>query len=583
MKYKSIKALSIVLAVVLLCLSFAGCSKKTGDSAINLGGYHTNRYPMIVNNPENIKCDYLLVYNDVASYAEIDACVDLLENLNNKVNATFQICPDSLVITDSAQKIITLGVTGYAESEKSARVMDSVRSNNYYDYMLCSYGNVLTVNWVSKYGRDDAFNYLLETIFKGDTDSYFNGVYSYMYLSDRSDAPIVTIDDVNIVQYSVVLPSAPSYIERKNAERLVQAIKDATGVTVPLVTDNIEESTYEILIGDTVGRGEVVVTSFFDSKRFAVVQYGTKMILRGGQVEATAAAVSMFANMVNTAVVTAEPVYFNYGYCKTGSITSYQGNLFDGYTLKYYDDFEASSLNLSVWNNNDIDIPTYGASPSIMFFRPKNVLLENGNLSIITRLSSMGYVSGSVDSYNGVRLKYGYIEVKAKFRTAPGYWVKMMLTNQRDEKSAVSQIDVFNSLASSSLIFASVGQVDQESYYKDIVKLMEPSYLDGYRSGYLPDGKELNDQEYHTYGVEWTDDFIRYYIDGIHYATIETTESKFDHLNQELYMSFFVGVEMTEQYTDDEAAQWPAPYDIDWVRVYQKPGSTISFGATTTK
>lgn len=579
MKYKLLRTLCVAVSMVMLVLSFAACGKDDENDAVSIGGYQANKYSMIVDSVDKINCDYLLVYNDKASYAEVDACMDLLETLSNTVNATFQICPDSLTVTDANQKMIVLGVTGYAESEKSVAVMDAIRNNNYYDYMLRSYGNILTVNWISKFGREEAFGYLVDTVFDDNAESAFDGEYSYLYLNDRSDSPVVTIDDVNIEEYSVVLPSAPSYMERMNAEKLVKAIKDATGVEVPLVTDVMEESTYEILIGDIIGRGESAVTSFFSDKRYALVQYGTKFILRGGQVEATSAAVAILTGMINHAAVTAEPVHLSYGYCKTGSIGVNSTNNFNGYSLVYSDDFESSIIDKSIWNVNDIEIPSYGIAPSIMYYRPKNVSLMNGNLILSTYLGSDGYVSGWMDTYNTVRMKYGYFEIKARFRTAPGYWVKMMLTDHYDNKDTVTQIDVFNSLAAKESVFASLGEMDQETYYQDYIKLIEPSYIEGYRSGQLAYDQQLNDAEYHTYGVEWTDDYVRFFIDGVPYGTVETTDEKYDYLNKELYLSLFVGVELTDQATDDETAQWPAPYEIDWVKVYQKPGSTITYGA----
>ncbi len=577
MKYRVVKLISAVLTVAMMMLSFAACGKGDSGNTVSIGVNRADKYEMIIDSTDKIKCDYLLVYNDLASYAELDACIDLLETLSKTVNATFQICPDTLAVTDSTQKLIVLGVTGYAESEKSADIMDRIRSNNYYDYLFRSYGNILTVNWMSKFGRDEAFAYLVDNIMS-EPEEAFDGNYSYLYLSDRSDSPVVTIDDVNIVQYSVVLPSGPSYMERMNAEKLVKAIEKATGVTVPLITDTIEESTYEILIGDIIGRGESAVTSFYSTKRFAVVQYGTKLILRGGQVEATSAAVSLFTNMISNAAVTAEPVHINYGYCKTGSINQYDENTFEGYSLVYMDDFESTAVDTSKWNVNDTEIPTYGIAPSIMYYRPKNVSIKNGNLSISTYLGSEGYYSGWLDTHNNMSFKYGYVELKARFRTAPGYWVKMMLTDLNNQNKTVTQVDVFNSLAAKEMIFASIGEMDYDKYYQEYPSLIEPSYVDGYRSGTLEYGKELNDAEFHTYGVEWTDDYIRFFIDGIPYGTIETTAKKYDYLNKELYLSLFVGVELTEQATIDEIAQWPAPYDIDWVKVYQKPGSVINYG-----
>lgn len=581
LKNKFLRIISAVLSAC-LCLGLAGC----GDSSNGHGntvsiGYSSGRHDMIVDSSDKIKCDYLLVYHSTAGYSEIDACIDLLEKMSGMSKSTFQICPDTLTVTNPDQKIILLGSTSYGESDKSSSIIGAIRRNNYYDYMLRSYGNVLTVNWVSKYGREAAFNYLTDNILASDLSAPFGSDYSYLYLSQRSDSPVVTVDDVNIVQYSVILPSAPSYIERTTAELLVKALKDATGTELPLVTDAVEESTYEILIGDT-NRGATYVTSFFAERRFAVAEYGSKLILRGGNIESTVAAVSVLTDMITNAVITAEPVHLRSGYCRTGSSLGYTKNNFGGYTLKYSDEFNSTAIDSGIWNTPVNAIPTYGSAPSIMYYEPENVKVDGNNLVIRTYLGSDGYVTGAVDSYEKMRFKYGYFEVKAKFRTAPGYWVKLMLTNQKERKDTVTQIDVFNSIASNEYVFGSLGVLSQDKYYQEFLKLNDPKYECYRESNTLDYGQVLNDGEFHTYGVEWTPEYIKFYIDGKSYGTVEATDSKFKGLDTELYPEFFVGVEMTDQLADDEAAQWPADYTIDWVRLYQKEGQSFTLGSAET-
>lgn len=568
--------LSAALVITFVLLSFAGCGGQSdGVTSVDIG-YHSGKYDMIVNSVEKINCDYLLVYHSTASYAEIDACIDLLEQLSVSSKSTFQLCPDTLTISNANQKIILLGSTSYDESVKSASIIKNIRSNNYYDYMFRVYGNVLSINWVSKFGREDAFGYLIETLLPNGLESLFGTEYSHLYLSRRSDSPIVTIDDVNIIQYTVVVPGSPSLMEKYCAEQLVKKIKDATGTELPLVTDSAEESTYEILIGDT-NRGETYVTSFFAKNRFAIAQYGSKLILRGGQIEATAAATALLTSYIENAGITAEPLHIKPGYCYTGNTERYSANNFNGYSLVYSDEFNSMSLDSSSWNVMSDAIPTYGISPGLMYYDADNVLFDGNNLVLRTQLGSFGYESGQVSSDNKISFKYGYVETRARFRTAPGYWVKLILTNQNYKEDTVSQIDVFNSLASNDTIFASAGVLESKTYYENYLSMMEPSY-EAYRSVGLGEGNLLNDGQYHTYGVEWTEQYIRFYMDGVQYGIIEVTADKYKELNKELYMSFVIGVEMTDQLADDEAAQWPADVSIDWIRVYQKEGSSITRG-----
>lgn len=577
MKQMFRKTLSLLLILGLL-FSFSGCGNEDVTSVeLNYG----EKYDMIVDSTNKINCDYLLVYNNTSSYAELDAYIDLLEKLSVSSDSSFQLCPDSLNVSEANQKIILLGTTNYNQSKKSTHIMQNIRKNNYFDYLIRSYGNVLSINWISKFGREDAFNYLLDTILSNGLNKAFNKDYSYMYLSERSDYPIVTIDDVNIVQYTVVIPEAPSYIERNNAELLVKAIKEATGTELPLVTDNAEESTYEILIGDT-NRAETYVTSFFASNRFTITQYGRKLILRGGQIESTVAAVSMFKENIENSYITAEPLHVKAGYCYTGNTEKYSVNNFNGYKLVFSDEFDSLSVSEEKWNNEDSLLVTYGAAAGHMYYMPENVHLDGNNVIFRTHLGSLGYESGRLSTSDKASFKYGYFETRARFRAFSGYWVRLLLTNYDYKPANVAHIDVFNSAASVDTIFATAGTLDYLTYYENYLGFFDSSY-EAYRSVGLGEHEILRDDRYHTYGVEWTETYIKFFIDGVHYGTLETTSEKYKELNTEMYLDFIVGVELNEQRVNDEVAQWPADVDVDWIRVYQKDSGTVKYGEFKTE
>lgn len=566
---KILRITAAVLAVIILSLSFAGCGEEEEGSKVDIG-YISGNYQMIIDSIDEINCDYLLVYRSTASYAEIDAFVDLLEKLSTSSTASFQICPDTLNVTDPNQKIILLGNTIYNESILSKEIMERIRTNNYYDYLLRGYNNTLSVTWMSKFGREDAFNYILSNLLNNSFETKFTPDYSYMYLSDRTDTPVVTIDDINIIQYSVVMSGSPSYIERSCAESLVDAIEDATGVKVPLVTDAAEESKYEILIGNT-NRGETYVTQFFATKRYAVAQYNTKLILRGGQIEATSKAVDVFTKMVEKAAITAEPLHVKANYCDTGSLTTYGGNYFDGYELVFSDEFNAKDINTKTWMVEKGAMVGYGDAAALMYLNPGNVKSNGSDAIIRTDLTDEGYRSGHITTEDSFSFKYGYVEAKVSFRTAPGLWLKMILTNQNDDGDTISQIDVFNSLGSTDSVFASAGSLPKKDYYSHYLKFNEPSY-EANRTGALMTEGEFNEEQYHTFGVEWTPEYIRFFLDGVSYGTVEIGSNKYKDLNTEMYIDFIGGVNMTETVANDEVAMWPINLNIDWVRVYQRAG-----------
>lgn len=571
-----LRYIALALAATLVLLTFSACGSANGGNSVNIN-YQSGKRKMIVDSSDKIDCDYLLVYRDSSAYSEIDAYINFLEKLSlTAASYTFQLCPDSLIVPNKNQKIILLGSTSYDESKKSDTLIEGIRNNNYYDYLLHTYNNCLAVNWVSKFGREEAFNHILNTLVAEGLNKFFKTDYSRLYLSSRSDAPVVTIDDVNIIQYSVVIPSSPSYLERDAAEKLVATIKDVTGVEIPLVSDATEETTYEILIGDT-NRGESYVAEFYADKRFAIAQYGTKLILRGGQVESTRTAVNLLTEEISQCRLTAAPLHIKNSYQKTGNVEAYYSLLADEYRMVYSDEFNAMELNSAFWNADNTGLPTYGLAPSILFFNPDNVWFNGKNVSLTTHLGSEGYVTGSINTHDKVSLKYGYIEMRAKFRTAPSYWVKATLTNQLNKNENVAQIDIFNSMFSPEYIFSTAGVLSNYDYYQYFLNLNSPTY-ECYREVSLTEDQYINGDTYHTYGVEWTETYIRFFFDGVHYGTVEITDEKYKELNQELYLELQATVEMFDQEPDDEAAQWPAGYDIDWIRVFQKPGvGSINF------
>jgi beta-glucanase (GH16 family) len=146
----------------------------------------------------------------------------------------------------------------------------------------------------------------------------------------------------------------------------------------------------------------------------------------------------------------------------------------------------------------------------------------------------------------------------------------MLLTNQNDSGDKISQIDVFNLYGRGDSVFASAGTLEKKTYYSNYLKLMEPSF-ETYRSGAFLNGEPANPDEYHTYGVEWTEDYVRFFLDGVSYGTVELTADKYKDLRTEMYIDFIGGVNLTELTANDEECNWPINLDVDWVRVYQKP------------
>ena len=96
---------------------------------------------------------------------------------------------------------------------------------------------------------------------------------------------------------------------------------------------------------------------------------------------------------------------------------------------------------------------------------------------------------------------------------------------------------------------------------------LSKNYLQG-DSALIKPEKQVDEMatKYHTFAMEWTDDYIYFYLDGIKYYSFDCTKSEeydvFDTVAR-IRLTFSAGKYLTPGAASDEAF-------VDWVRVWQK-------------
>lgn len=193
----------------------------------------------------------------------------------------------------------------------------------------------------------------------------------------------------------------------------------------------------------------------------------------------------------------------------------------------FSDEFESSELNENLWYPTN---PKWkGRQPT--YFHESNVNLENGEL--VFRINQHGnevlpegftHTSGFIKSKN--KFLYGYFEAEAKLMDAPwvsGFW----MTNA--SKDWWTEIDICENAPGvahnrhdlNSNIHVFRAPKDKGNVQK---------HFSRNKKYYFPE--ELQ-KEYHVWGLEWTKDYIRFYIDGILFR-----EAKNTHWHQPLEVNF---------------------------------------------
>ena len=231
---------------------------------------------------------------------------------------------------------------------------------------------------------------------------------------------------------------------------------------------------------------------------------------------------------------------------------------------EYSDEFEGEKVDEVKWYPNNPGwkgrIPTY--------FHGSNVSLEEGELVI--RVNQHGeekipdgytHTTGFIKSKH--RFLYGYFEMEGKLMDAPwvsGFW----MTNVG--KDWWTEIDICENAPG---LYYNVHDLNSNIHVfrspKDQGDVKE--HFSRTKKFYFP--QELQ-QDYHVWGLEWTPEYIRFYIDGILFREAENT-----HWHQPLEVNF--NCESNKWFgalPDDERLD--GEYHVKYFRVWEKAGESRS-------
>lgn len=191
------------------------------------------------------------------------------------------------------------------------------------------------------------------------------------------------------------------------------------------------------------------------------------------------------------------------------------------------DEFDKNELNEALWFPNN---PKWKGRPPT-YFHGSNVSLEEGELVVrVNKHGSKSLPEGFTHTTGFIKSKqrflYGYFEAELKLMNAPwvsGFWMT------HGTKEWWTEIDIcenapglsYNRHDLNSNIHVFRAPKDKGNVKKHFSRT---------KKYYFPEELQA---DYHTWGLEWTPDFIRFYIDGILFR-----EAKNTHWHQPLEVNF---------------------------------------------
>ncbi len=246
---------------------------------------------------------------------------------------------------------------------------------------------------------------------------------------------------------------------------------------------------------------------------------------------------------------------------------------YDGYTLKWEDNFDAAELNRSDWNVELHDPGWVNEEWQSYVDSDENIYIEDGSLILkpVKKVVDGNdyYTSGRVNTQGKRDFTYGLFEARVKVPTGKGYlpafWLMATDENLYGQWPRCGEIDIMEVMGDSTdTAHGTVHYGNPHSQSQGTYKLTKGTFAD----------------DYHDFAVEWEPGRLRWYIDGYLYheennwhTTTEgqgtvTYPAPFD---QPFYVILNLAIGGSwVGYPDETTTYEDQAYAIDYVKVYQK-------------
>ncbi len=246
----------------------------------------------------------------------------------------------------------------------------------------------------------------------------------------------------------------------------------------------------------------------------------------------------------------------------------------DGYDLLWNDEFSGSALDESKWNYEPHEPGWTNEELQEYTTSADNVFLRDGKLVIKAIKSDRNgkdyYTSGKVTGQNKTDFTYGKVVVSAKVPEGQGLWPAIWMM-PKDESfygqwPKCGEIDIMEVLGNDvNTAYGTLHYGEPHGEQQGTWALTGQTYADSF----------------HEYSVEWEPGEMRWYIDGNLYHTVNdwfTAVQGEDEkpypapFNQPFFVQMNLAVGGTWPGNPDATTDFDkAEFEVDYVRVYQKP------------
>ena len=388
------------------------------------------------------------------------------------------------------------------------------------------------------------------------------------------DGVVYVIAEFNGYNGYTVLYSDDETLYAATLLKNLLAEKDVT-VSISNINDFNGDSYVNILLSDEIGVAD-----------YKSCVNGDNITITAGSKDALLCAVEQFVKLSTESEI---PVLCGVSE-HSSTITLSSGN---SYNYVWGDEFYGNSLDKTKWACNIGSSKMGGFDDLTLLDNEEAVKVSDGKLQLIAKQYSdpnnekIKYsVPASVHTQGKMEYRYGYIEISAKvpFETGvwPSFWAQSCGTLSASERKGLNyfaEIDIFEIFGNANTVVPNIHKWYYNSYYSDNYGGSDNHTQISKKNNYKFSNYSNLNNEFHTYGFEWTPTVMSMYVDGKLYNTFDITTS-YDKCDDMLgfqdpifiiFNNHLFSPESTYKpnlITGNEKAL-PASYEIDWFRVYQ--------------
>lgn len=221
-----------------------------------------------------------------------------------------------------------------------------------------------------------------------------------------------------------------------------------------------------------------------------------------------------------------------------------------GWQLVFEDDFNAQSLDERKWTTA---FP-WGRDRSnvgeLQYYAPDAFSLQGSSLRISAKPTPAGshqFDSGLISSHGSFAPEFGRFEIRCKLPSGKGLWPAFWLLPT--DTSWPPEIDVFEALGQEPNTVHMTAHWSEGGEHR--------------QSGSEFSGPDFT-SDYHTFAVEWSAEKLLWFVDGVERHQVLNTSPR-----GPMYLLANLAVGGDWPGAPDASTQFPAAFEIDYIRAYE--------------